>query len=141
MTGAGTIKPCKVVIMGAGVAGLQAIATAKRLGAIVEVSDIRPETKEQVESFGGKFIEVVLSLGIPVLIPLTAAVMAVSVFVLLRAVSQAAMPSRTTTPRRRFPGVAPRVTRRAPTSSVRRGMDRRRSPRAGGIRAPSPSAP
>ncbi len=58
MTAAGTIKPCKVVIMGAGVAGLQAIATAKRLGAIVEVSDIRPETKEQVQSLGGKFIEV-----------------------------------------------------------------------------------
>lgn len=57
MTAAGTIKPVKVVIMGAGVAGLQAIATAKRLGAIVEVSDIRPETKEQVESLGGKFIE------------------------------------------------------------------------------------
>lgn len=58
MTAAGTIKPCKVVIMGAGVAGLQAVATAKRLGAIVMVSDIRPETKEQVESLGGKFIEV-----------------------------------------------------------------------------------
>lgn len=58
MTAAGTIKPAKVVIMGAGVAGLQAIATAKRLGAIVEVSDIRPETKEQVESLGGKFLEV-----------------------------------------------------------------------------------
>lgn len=58
MTAAGTLKPSKVVIMGAGVAGLQAIATAKRLGAIVEVSDIRPETKEQVESLGGKFIEV-----------------------------------------------------------------------------------
>lgn len=58
MTAAGTVKPAKVVIMGAGVAGLQAIATAKRLGAIVEVSDIRPETKEQVESLGGKFIEV-----------------------------------------------------------------------------------
>nr|HMT27968.1 NAD(P)(+) transhydrogenase (Re/Si-specific) subunit alpha [Bacteroidia bacterium] len=58
MTAAGTIKPSKVVIMGAGVAGLQAIATAKRLGAIVMVSDIRPETKEQVESLGGKFIEV-----------------------------------------------------------------------------------
>ncbi len=58
MTAAGTIKPAKIVIMGAGVAGLQAIATAKRLGAIVEVSDIRPETKEQVESLGGKFIEV-----------------------------------------------------------------------------------
>ncbi|MCB0430961.1 MAG: Re/Si-specific NAD(P)(+) transhydrogenase subunit alpha [Flavobacteriales bacterium] len=58
MTSAGTLKPSKVVIMGAGVAGLQAIATAKRLGAIVEVSDIRPETKEQVQSLGGKFIEV-----------------------------------------------------------------------------------
>ena len=58
MTAAGTIKPSKVVIFGAGVAGLQAIATAKRLGAIVEVTDIRPETKEQVESLGGKFIMV-----------------------------------------------------------------------------------
>jgi NAD(P) transhydrogenase subunit alpha len=58
MTAAGTIRPATVVIMGAGVAGLQAVATAKRLGAIVEVSDIRPETKEQVESLGGKFIEV-----------------------------------------------------------------------------------
>ena len=57
-TAAGTIRPCKVVIFGAGVAGLQAIATVKRLGAVVEVSDIRPETKEQVESLGGKFIEV-----------------------------------------------------------------------------------
>ena len=57
-TAAGTIRPTKVVIFGAGVAGLQAIATAKRLGAVVEVSDIRPETKEQVESLGGKFIEV-----------------------------------------------------------------------------------
>ena len=57
-TAAGTIRPCKVVIFGAGVAGLQAIATAKRLGAVVEVSDIRPETKEQVQSLGGKFIEV-----------------------------------------------------------------------------------
>lgn len=57
MTAAGTIKPTKVVILGAGVAGLQALATAKRLGAIVEVSDIRPETKEQVESLGGYFIE------------------------------------------------------------------------------------
>lgn len=55
-TAAGTIRPTKVVIFGAGVAGLQAIATAKRLGAVVEVSDIRPETKEQVESLGGKFI-------------------------------------------------------------------------------------
>jgi len=57
-TAAGTIKPSKVVIFGAGVAGLQAIATAKRLGAVVEVTDIRPETKEQVQSLGGKFIEV-----------------------------------------------------------------------------------
>jgi NAD(P) transhydrogenase subunit alpha len=57
MTAAGTIRPSKVLIMGAGVAGLQAVATAKRLGAVVEVSDIRPETKEQVESLGGKFIE------------------------------------------------------------------------------------
>lgn len=58
MTAAGTIKPVKVVIFGAGVAGLQATATAKRLGAVVEVTDIRPETKEQVESLGAKFIEV-----------------------------------------------------------------------------------
>jgi NAD(P) transhydrogenase subunit alpha len=56
MTAAGTIPPARVVIMGAGVAGLQAIATAKRLGATVEVSDIRPEVKEQIESLGGKFI-------------------------------------------------------------------------------------
>ncbi len=58
MTPAGTITPAKVVIMGAGVAGLQAIATARRLGAVVEVSDVRPAVKEQVESLGGKFIEV-----------------------------------------------------------------------------------
>ena len=57
MTAAGTIKPARIVIMGAGVAGLQAVATAKRLGAIVEVSDIREVVKEQVESLGGKFIE------------------------------------------------------------------------------------
>jgi NAD(P) transhydrogenase subunit alpha len=57
MTAAGTVKPARVVIMGAGVAGLQAIATAKRLGAVVESSDIRPETKEQIQSLGGKFIE------------------------------------------------------------------------------------
>lgn len=57
MTAAGTVKPSRVVILGAGVAGLQAIATARRLGAIVEVSDIRPETKEQVESLGAKFID------------------------------------------------------------------------------------
>ncbi len=58
MTAAGTIQPAKVVIMGAGVAGLQALGTAKRLGAIVEVSDIRPAVKEEVESLGGRFIEV-----------------------------------------------------------------------------------
>jgi NAD(P) transhydrogenase subunit alpha len=57
MTAAGTIQPAKVVIMGAGVAGLQAIATARRLGAMVEVSDIRPAVKEQVESLGAKFID------------------------------------------------------------------------------------
>lgn len=57
MTAAGTIPPAKVVVMGAGVAGLQAVATAKRLGAVVEVSDIRDVVKEQVESLGGKFIE------------------------------------------------------------------------------------
>ncbi len=57
MTAAGTIKPARVVILGAGVAGLQAIATAKRLGAVVEVNDIRPAVKEQVESLGGRFID------------------------------------------------------------------------------------
>ncbi|RMG17304.1 MAG: Re/Si-specific NAD(P)(+) transhydrogenase subunit alpha [Deltaproteobacteria bacterium] len=57
MTAAGTVKPARVVIMGAGVAGLQAIATARRLGAVVEVSDIRAEVKEQVESLGAKFID------------------------------------------------------------------------------------
>ena len=58
MTAAGTINPAKIIILGAGVAGLQAIATAKRLGAQIEVSDVRPEVKEQVESIGGTFIEV-----------------------------------------------------------------------------------
>jgi NAD(P) transhydrogenase subunit alpha len=58
MTAAGTVKPAKVVIFGVGVAGLQAIATAKRLGALVEATDIRPEVKEQVESLGAKFIDV-----------------------------------------------------------------------------------
>jgi NAD(P) transhydrogenase subunit alpha len=57
MTAAGTIQPARVVIMGAGVAGLQAIATARRLGAVVEVTDIRPEVKEQVQSLGAKFID------------------------------------------------------------------------------------
>ncbi|AMC34890.1 Re/Si-specific NAD(P)(+) transhydrogenase subunit alpha [Janthinobacterium sp. B9-8] len=61
MTAAGTVKPARVLILGAGVAGLQAIATAKRLGAIVEVFDVRPATREQVESLGGKFIEVPLN--------------------------------------------------------------------------------
>lgn len=58
MTSAGTITPSRVLIYGAGVAGLQAIATAKRLGAVVECTDVRPETKEQIESLGGKYIEV-----------------------------------------------------------------------------------
>jgi NAD(P) transhydrogenase subunit alpha len=58
MTAAGTITPSRVLIMGTGVAGLQAIGTAKRLGAIVEATDVRPETKEQVESLGGKFLQV-----------------------------------------------------------------------------------
>lgn len=58
MTAAGTITPAKVLIFGAGVAGLQAIATAKRLGAVVEVTDVRAETKEQVESLGGRFLTV-----------------------------------------------------------------------------------
>ncbi|MCD6544628.1 MAG: Re/Si-specific NAD(P)(+) transhydrogenase subunit alpha [Flavobacteriaceae bacterium] len=58
MTAAGTITPARVLIFGVGVAGLQAIATAKRLGAIVEATDIRKETKEQTESLGGKFISV-----------------------------------------------------------------------------------
>ncbi|HXU45286.1 MAG TPA: Re/Si-specific NAD(P)(+) transhydrogenase subunit alpha [Thermoanaerobaculia bacterium] len=57
MTAAGTIKPAKVIVMGAGVAGLQAIGTARRLGAVVEVSDVRPAVKEQVESLGGRFIQ------------------------------------------------------------------------------------
>jgi NAD(P) transhydrogenase subunit alpha len=58
MTAAGTVKAARVVILGVGVAGLQAIATAKRLGAVIEASDVRPSVKEQVESLGGKFIEV-----------------------------------------------------------------------------------
>ncbi|MGH2773659.1 MAG: Re/Si-specific NAD(P)(+) transhydrogenase subunit alpha, partial [Actinomycetota bacterium] len=59
-TAAGTIPPARVFILGAGVAGLQAIATAKRLGAVVEAFDVRPEVKEQVMSLGGKFVEVEL---------------------------------------------------------------------------------
>jgi NAD(P) transhydrogenase subunit alpha len=58
MTAAGTVAPAKVFIMGVGVAGLQAIATAKRLGAVVTATDVRPATKEQVASLGGKFLEV-----------------------------------------------------------------------------------
>jgi H+-translocating NAD(P) transhydrogenase subunit alpha len=58
MTAAGTIRPAKVFVMGAGVAGLQAIATAKRLGAVVSANDVRPAAKEQVESLGGKFVAV-----------------------------------------------------------------------------------
>jgi H+-translocating NAD(P) transhydrogenase subunit alpha len=61
MTAAGTVKAARVVIMGVGVAGLQAIATAKRLGAVVEATDVRSETKEQVESLGAKFIDVPLT--------------------------------------------------------------------------------
>lgn len=61
MTAAGTIKPARTVILGVGVAGLQAIATAKRLGAVVEASDMRPAAKEQVESLGGKWLDVPMS--------------------------------------------------------------------------------
>ncbi|WP_201573057.1 Re/Si-specific NAD(P)(+) transhydrogenase subunit alpha [Psychrobacter nivimaris] len=61
MTSAGTVKPAKVVILGVGVAGLQAIATAKRLGAVVEASDLRPTAREQVESLGGKWLDVPMS--------------------------------------------------------------------------------
>jgi NAD(P) transhydrogenase subunit alpha len=61
MTAAGTIPPAKVLILGAGVAGLQAIATARRLGAVVEAFDVRPAVKEQVESLGAKFVEVELN--------------------------------------------------------------------------------
>ncbi|MDL2284672.1 Re/Si-specific NAD(P)(+) transhydrogenase subunit alpha [Oxalobacter sp. OttesenSCG-928-P03] len=58
MTAAGTVKAARVLVMGVGVAGLQAIATAKRLGAVIEASDVRPPVKEQVESLGAKFIDV-----------------------------------------------------------------------------------
>jgi H+-translocating NAD(P) transhydrogenase subunit alpha len=61
MTAAGTVKAARVLILGAGVAGLQAVATAKRLGAVIEVFDVRPAVKEQVESLGAKFVEVALS--------------------------------------------------------------------------------
>ncbi len=58
MTAAGTVKAARVVVLGVGVAGLQAIATAKRMGAVIEASDVRPAVKEQVESLGAKFIDV-----------------------------------------------------------------------------------
>ena len=58
MTAAGTVKAARVLILGAGVAGLQAIATAKRLGAVIEASDVRPAVKEQIESLGAKFLDV-----------------------------------------------------------------------------------
>lgn len=63
MTSAGTVTPARVLVLGAGVAGLQAIATAKRLGALVYASDVRPAVKEQVESLGGKFVEVEADVG------------------------------------------------------------------------------
>ena len=58
MTAAGTVKAARVLVMGVGVAGLQAIATAKRLGAVIEATDVRPSVKDQVESLGGKWVEV-----------------------------------------------------------------------------------
>lgn len=61
MTAAGTVKAARLLLLGAGVAGLQAIATAKRLGAVVEAFDVRPDVKEQVESLGAKFVEVPLT--------------------------------------------------------------------------------
>lgn len=60
-TAAGTLRPCKVMVIGAGVAGLQAIATARRLGAQVEGYDVRPETREQIQSLGAKFVELAVS--------------------------------------------------------------------------------
>lgn len=63
MTAAGTITPARVFVIGAGVAGLQAIATAKRLGAVVQAYDVRPAVREQVESLGGKFVELQLDTG------------------------------------------------------------------------------
>jgi len=63
MTAAGTVKAARALVLGAGVAGLQAIATAKRLGAVIEAFDVRPVVKEQVESLGAKFVEVPISEG------------------------------------------------------------------------------
>jgi NAD(P) transhydrogenase subunit alpha len=62
-TAAGTITPSRVLVIGAGVAGLQAIATAKRLGAVVSAYDLRPAVKEQVQSLGGRFVELPLETG------------------------------------------------------------------------------
>ena len=59
-TAAGTITPARVLVMGAGVAGLQAIATARRLGAVVSAYDLRPAVKEQVQSLGGRFVELAI---------------------------------------------------------------------------------
>lgn len=64
MTAAGTLSPARVFVLGAGVAGLQAIASARRLGALVEAYDVRPAVKEQVESVGGKFVELPLETGV-----------------------------------------------------------------------------
>ena len=61
MTAAGTIKPAKILIIGAGVLGLQTIATAKRLGAVVFAYDVRAVVKEQVESLGAKFVDIKIS--------------------------------------------------------------------------------
>ena len=61
MTSAGTVKPARIVILGVGIAGLQAIATARRLGAVVEASDLRPTVRDQVESVGGKWLDVPMS--------------------------------------------------------------------------------
>jgi len=63
MTAAGTVAPARVFVIGAGVAGLQAIASAKRMGAVVEAYDVRPAVKEQVQSLGGKFVEMELEAG------------------------------------------------------------------------------
>jgi len=63
MTAAGTLTPARVLVIGVGVAGLQAIATARRLGAVVEAYDVRPAVKEQVESLGAKFVEMELDAG------------------------------------------------------------------------------
>ena len=60
MTAAGTLTPAKVFVIGAGVAGLQAIASARRLGAVVQAYDVRPAVKEQIESLGAKFVELPL---------------------------------------------------------------------------------